>query len=199
MRREGLLAWLLVFAALAAPGGSVYLWLDGTVNASRRLETPRRLQKKVPLFAAPHKRAKLVNPAQGPVFRAHEEDAPVAEVLAAAEARPTVVSSKPQLPSGVLLEAAKPVAAPQAEPEIVKTEPAPAPVVYTPRRRVVREKPIQDTINVEAIIALNGLSSAIVNGLAVKEGDMVGKVKVVLITSERVTFAYKNLRFMKSI
>ena len=43
------------------------------------------------------------------------------------------------------------------------------------------------------------MASAIVNGLAVKEGDMVGKVKVVLITSERVTFAYKNLRFIKSI
>jgi hypothetical protein len=115
------------------------------------------------------------------------------------------------MPRQILPEAARPLSAPTQDVPVAQApsakappaeEPAPEPrprMVYVPPKHTFRLKPIEDGIKLEAIIALEGTPAAIVNGLAVKVGDMVGKAKVVLITSERVTFAYKNLRFVKSI
>ncbi len=195
MRREGLFSWLLVGAALAAPGAAVYSFLTTTAEQAQTQETPRRIRTELPLFDAAPPKHTLVNPVAGPVIRDHED--------AAAE---TAVP-QPPMPRLVQSEAARPLPAPTMEVAAVEApapaavpEPIPAPkTVYAAPRRSVHHTPIQDTIKLEAIIAFEGSPAAIVNGLAVKVGDMVGKVKVVLITSERVTFAYKNLRFAKSI
>ncbi len=44
-----------------------------------------------------------------------------------------------------------------------------------------------------------GGNSAIVNGQAVQEGDLIGEVKVLRITPQKVVFSYKNRRFIKSL
>ncbi len=197
MRREGIFSWVLVGVALAAPGAAVYSWLTTTVEQTQSQESPRRIKTEQPLFDAAPPRQQLTNPTAGPVVRPREE--------AVAETAATHLPMPPRAE----IEAARPLPAPTAEVPLEDSSPtevtreedhAPAPKkVYAPPRRAVRRIPIEDTIKLEAIIAFEGSPAAIVNGLAVKVGDMVGKVKVILITSERVTFAYKNLRFAKSI
>jgi hypothetical protein len=222
MKREGLLAWLLVAAALAMPSGSLYFWLSTTVDASRSHEQTIHRQRETPIFVAPRLRQRLVNPeARSPEVRDHEDEKPVAAPAQASAPAPTpaVVVQAPK-PAAPAVEAPKPAPVveiasadwatkrdPMLSPheaeilsrpipsiDVPDAEPAPA-----PKRVVRRGKPIQETVDLEAIIAMEGVPSAIVNGVAVKIGDMVGKVKVVMITAERVTFAYHNLRFVKSI
>ncbi|MBI3554563.1 MAG: hypothetical protein HY077_18880 [Elusimicrobia bacterium] len=213
MRREGLMSWLLVAAALAVPSASLYVWLTGTVERAHDQEQTVRRQRETPIFVAPRLRGGLVNPtSRPPEVRIHEEDKP------APEAAPVKAADAPK---PAPQPAPAPIAKPQPEPAPVAAwsslrDPmlspseeailkAPPPNVDAPeaapvaRRRTPRAKPIQDTVTVEAIIALEGIPSAIVNGLAVKVGDMVGKVKVVMITADRVTFSYRSLRFAKSI
>lgn len=195
MRREGIFSWLLVGVALAAPGAAVYSWLTNTVEQTQSLEAPRRIKTELPLFDAAPPRQRLTNPTAGPVVRNRDEAVAETEV------------PQPPIPRQVETDAARPLSAPTGDAPVVDPPPAAAPpasvparrTVYAPPRRLIHRTPIEDTIKLEAIIAFDGSPAAIVNGLAVKVGDMVGKVKVILITSERVTFAYKNLRFAKSI
>src|SRR6185369_8345764 len=91
---------------------------------------------------------------------------------------------------------------PEPEPEPAPAAaPAPKPVRRALPHRPVDHKAVAASLDVQAIIAQHGDGEnlALVNGQTVKEGDMIGKVKVVLITPERVTFSYGKLRFIKSI
>lgn len=209
MRRDNTFAWLFVAAVLAVPSGLVYAWLDATIDSTPTAEEgSRRPSKANPLFAASLTRSRLVNPAQQPVFRPHEE-------AAAPKVEPVAVA-KPSLPAQTRLDAAKPLETPEAEPEsesIAAQEPAvepepepePAPAPKPARRELPRRpadhKAVAASLDVQAIIAQHGDGDnlALVNGKTVKAGDMIGKVKVVLITPERVTFAYGSVRFIKSI
>ncbi len=236
MRREGMLSWLIVLAALALPSGSLYFWLTGTVDESHAHEQTIRRQRETPIFSAPPVRENLVNPmARQPEVRFHEAEKPLpepAQAQAQAQAEPVVspkpmsapvATVKPEPAQVAEVEAAtesdfEPAPAakvasswtPKRDPMLSPSEeaivnapvpdldaPAPAPVARRARR--VRAKPLQDTVSVEAIIAMAGEASAIVNGTAVKVGDMVGRLKVVMITGDAVTFAYGATRFAKAL
>lgn len=220
MRREGLLAWLIVFAALALPSGSLYVWLTGTVDAAHHQEQTVKRQRETPIFTAPRLAKALVNPVvRQPEVRVHEEEQPLPEPSQVkAPEPPKRVPSPASAPVAQLKPepAAKPAPilaadwAPRRNPMLSPREQAimsaPIPVVDAPapmpvarRARRIHAKPIQDTVSVEAIIALAGEASAIVNGTAVKVGDMVGRLKVVMITGDAVTFAYGATRFVKAL
>ncbi len=172
MKREGLLSLILVAVALAAPSVSLKLWLSATVGKARHQERSLRHRREMQVFSGAKREQRLINPAVAiPTIRVHEErrQEPVSE------------SVSPQITP----EAARPLL------------PAPKPQAHL--RPSYRRGLVEQSVKVEAIMALDGRPAAIVNGLAVRVGDMVGKLKVILITPERVTFAYKNLRFAKSI
>jgi hypothetical protein len=53
------------------------------------------------------------------------------------------------------------------------------------------------TARVQAIIAMDGRNSAIVDGKTVAAGDRVGGAKVISISQDRVTFDYRGKRIVK--
>lgn len=180
MKREGLLSWIVVATALVVPSFSLKVWLSDTIDKARRQEQSRRHLREIPIFSGASNRNRLINPsASKPVIHIHEDP---------------LESKRVSLPSEVA-PVLKPMPLPAARSEEQRSETSPK----SPSMSAVGRKAIEDSVNVEAIIALEGRCSAIVNGLAVQVGDMVGRFKVILITTERVTFAYKNLRFAKSI
>lgn len=70
--------------------------------------------------------------------------------------------------------------------------------IVKPRRR--REPPIENTIVLQGIVATpDEGNKAIVNGEMVSQGDMVGKVKILKISAQEVTFLYKRRKFKKSV
>lgn len=70
--------------------------------------------------------------------------------------------------------------------------------VVKPRRR--QEPPIESTIALQGIVATpEEGNKAIINGEMVSEGDMVGKVKVLKISQQGVTFLYKHRKFQMSV
>ena len=73
-----------------------------------------------------------------------------------------------------------------------------------PKKPIHMPKP--KPVNIERTVSLQGIitvpdapNKAIVNGLMVSEGQMVGRVKVVKITAQEVTFAFKTKRFTKKL
>ncbi len=187
MKREGLLAWIVVATTLVVPSFSLKAWLSDTVDKARRQEQSRRHLREIPVFSGTGNRNRLINPAASkPVIRIHEDLPESKRIALPSKATPVL---RLALPGATSILAHLPLPSARSEKQRVKPHSMSA----------VRRKAIEDSVNVEAIIALEGRSSAIVNGLAVQVGDMVGKLKVILITTERVTFAYKNLRFAKSI
>ncbi|MEK7859204.1 MAG: hypothetical protein AAB320_08690 [Elusimicrobiota bacterium] len=54
-------------------------------------------------------------------------------------------------------------------------------------------------VDLQGIVETMDGNKAIVNGEMVTEGDLVGKVKVLKITSQGVVFGFKNQRFTKSV
>lgn len=65
------------------------------------------------------------------------------------------------------------------------------------QRPVRREIPVENTIKLQGIISTPQGNKAIVDGEMVSEGDVIGKVKVLRITSQGVTFLHKKRKFMK--
>ena len=69
-----------------------------------------------------------------------------------------------------------------------------------PARRVRREPPIENSISLQGIIATpDEGNKAIINGEMVSQGDMVGPVKILKITSQAVYFQYKKKKFVKTV
>ncbi|MBI3553309.1 MAG: general secretion pathway protein GspB [Elusimicrobia bacterium] len=63
-----------------------------------------------------------------------------------------------------------------------------------------KEPPIENSIDLQGIVAVGAGNKAIINGEMVGEGELVlGKAKVVRITPQAVVFTYKGRRFSKSI
>lgn len=65
---------------------------------------------------------------------------------------------------------------------------------------VKREPPVETTIDLQGIISTSDQGQrAIVNGEMIGEGEFVGQVKVLRITTQGVVFLYKGRRFTKTI
>lgn len=62
-----------------------------------------------------------------------------------------------------------------------------------------RKGRIENAVDLQGIVAVGRRNKAIVNGRMVGEGDSIGQIKVVRITINRVTFAYKDKRFTKVV
>lgn len=67
------------------------------------------------------------------------------------------------------------------------------------QRPVKKEPPIENSIKLQGIITNAQGNRAIIDGEMVSAGDFIGKVKILRITSQEVTFQHKTRKFTKSV
>jgi hypothetical protein len=220
--------WLILLLALAVPGMPFYQWYSHLDKAQKK-EFNNKVRVRIPdggPFANDPNKNKLVNPihtepavplanapaaplAAPPVAVPPVAGGPTPAVAADATGAGNPASAAPAVSSApatnVFLSWRDPTLSPYDQ---VRLEEA----LETELRRqqelrdaaqgkkrapakVKREPPIENKISLQGIVG----KLAIVNGESVSEGDMVGQVKVLRITSQEVIFGYKGRRFSKSV
>jgi len=74
--------------------------------------------------------------------------------------------------------------------------------LHPPKRKKIKiyRPPIESTVHLEGIVYAPGNSMAIVNNnMTLKEGDRIGKIRVIKINKNSVVFGYGNKTFVKAM
>jgi len=74
--------------------------------------------------------------------------------------------------------------------------------LHPPKRKKIKiyRPPIESTVHLEGIVYVPGNSMAIVNNnMTLKEGDHIGKIRVIKINRNSVIFGYENKTFVKAM
>ena len=223
------LSWLILVLALLIPGFLFYNWwsrMDRARKHDLNVKVRTRLGD-TPFAGGGAPKTKLTNPmaaadpaAVAPLPGAAAPSAPAQAAAQAGEPQQPSAVPAPEQPPAAPVEppqdAAPAVVVPQRDPTL-----SPYDVVRIERKLLeeqIRLREIDEAANKKVrkklppkdpdprtLVDLQGIvetmdgNKAIVNGEMVTEGDLIGKVKVLKITSQGVVFGFKNQRFTKSV
>jgi len=214
MTTKSPVGWLILVAALAVPGLMFYGWWS-RVNSAADGQMAQKVRRRLPggggLFAVSPPAAKLINPIAGQAPAAPPPPAKAVKPAAPARQLAAPPKTEKRIAAHAISTAAATAAAaltrdPTLSPydaarlaQMAEARTMSQEEVLEASRKTVRRKPrIEATIDLQGIITNPASGNrAIVNGEMVGEGQLVGKVKVLKITSQKVVFSYKGKTFVK--